>query len=93
MSRDELMAVVERVRSDTELQARFAQVGDADGVVALLEELGVQATIEDVKQAVADMPLSEEELGDVAGGFSNGPFNNWLQDGFHQAWQDHDQNR
>jgi predicted ribosomally synthesized peptide with nif11-like leader len=68
MSRDDLMAVVERVRNDTELQERFAQVGDDDGLVALLAELGVQATIDDVKQTIADMPLTDDELAGVAGG-------------------------
>jgi predicted ribosomally synthesized peptide with nif11-like leader len=65
---DELMAAVERVRSDSELRERFAQVGDDDGLLALLKELGVEATIDDVRQTIADMPLSEEELADVDGG-------------------------
>lgn len=62
------MAVVERVRNDPELQARFAEVGDDDGLVALLEELGVQATIDEVRQTIEETPLTEDDLAGVAGG-------------------------
>jgi predicted ribosomally synthesized peptide with nif11-like leader len=68
MSRDDLMAVVERVRNDPELQARFAEVGDDDGLVALLEDLGVQATIDEVRQTIEEIPLTEDDLAGVAGG-------------------------
>ena len=62
------MALVERVQNDPDLRARFASVSNEEGLLALLAEFGVQATIDDVKHTIAELPLSEEELAGVAGG-------------------------
>ena len=65
MSEEQLMAFLEKVKSDSDLKAQLKAAADLDNVVAIAKVAGFSIFADDLK--TAQSKLSDEEL-EVAGG-------------------------
>lgn len=73
MSSDSAVAFVERIRSDSEFQAKLADAQGPAERVALAREAGFDVSTEDIgaiRSTLGIEELSDEELERVAGGMS-----------------------
>ena len=73
MSEEQLKAFLEKVKSDTELQDKLNGAADSDAVVKIAKEAGFSITAEEtvswfLSMQSATVELSDEELGNAAGG-------------------------
>ena len=69
MSEEQLNAFLEKVKGDTTLQEKLNGAADADAVVEIAKEAGFSITSEDIQpMQSATVELSDEELGNAAGG-------------------------
>ena len=59
-------AFLEKVKGDTSLQVKLKAAADSDAVLANVKDAGFMFSVDDLKNAQAE--LSEEELEGVAGG-------------------------
>ena len=59
-------AFLEKVKGDTSLQVKLKAAADSDAVLAIAKDAGFMFSVDDLKNAQAE--LSEEELEGVAGG-------------------------
>lgn len=66
MSKEQLMAFLEKVKTDSSLQEKLKGVADADAALAIAKEAGFMISAEDLKNAQSE--ISDEELKGVAGG-------------------------
>ena len=66
MSEEQLKAFLEKVKADTSLQEQLKAAADTDAVLAIAKDAGFIFSVDDLKNAQAE--LSEEELEGVAGG-------------------------
>ena len=67
MSKEQLNAFLEKVKSDTELQKKLKAATDAEATVEIAKEAGFSITAEDI-QSMQSEELSDEELEGAAGG-------------------------
>ena len=74
MSKKQLKAFLEKVKSDSSLQEKLKAASDADAVVSITKEEGFSISIDDIKAQQSE--LSDEELEGVAGGFDWGNIGN-----------------
>ena len=69
MSEEQLNAFLEKVKGDTTLQEKLNGAADSDAVVEIAKEAGFSITAEDFQSMQsATVELSDEELGNAAGG-------------------------
>jgi predicted ribosomally synthesized peptide with nif11-like leader len=68
MSEEQLKAFWEAVQADAGLQEKLSAFKDADAIVAIAKAAGFEISVEEVARAQAE--LSDEQLTDVAGGFT-----------------------
>jgi predicted ribosomally synthesized peptide with nif11-like leader len=74
MSEEQLKVFLEAVKADAGLQEKLTAAADADAVVAIAKEVGFMISTDELQRAqVVGEELSDEELGDVAGGWGIGP--------------------
>jgi predicted ribosomally synthesized peptide with nif11-like leader len=66
MSEEQLKALLEKVKGDSNLQEKLKAAVDADAVTAIAKEAGFSISADDLKNAQSE--LSDEELEGVAGG-------------------------
>ena len=66
MSEEQLKAFLEKLKGDTNLQAKLKAAADSDAVLAIAKEAGFSISADDLKNAQSE--ISEEELEGVAGG-------------------------
>ena len=66
MSKEQLLAFLEKVKTDTSLQEKLKAAADANAVVEIAKEAGFSISADDITQAQSE--LSEQELEGVAGG-------------------------
>ena len=74
MAEGHLKAFLKAVKADAGLQEQMKAARDADDVVVIAKATGFVNSVEELKRAqseVSEKELSDEELGGVAGGFSN----------------------
>jgi predicted ribosomally synthesized peptide with nif11-like leader len=74
MSEEQLKAFLEAVKADAGLQEKLNAAADADAIVAIAKEVGFMISTDELQRAprrweVTGEELSDEELGDVAGGY------------------------
>ena len=62
----QFQAFLEKVKGDTSLQVKLKAAADSDAVLAIAKDAGFMFSVDDLKNAQAE--LSEEELEGVAGG-------------------------
>ena len=73
MSEEQLKVFLEAVKADAGLQEKLTAAADADAVVAIAKEVGFMISTDELQRAqVVGEELSDEELGDVAGGWGIG---------------------
>lgn len=72
MAQDGIEQLVEKLKADSELSARFRSAQDGESFAALVAESGVEVTWEEVAPylAVESSELSEAEMDSVAGGIT-----------------------
>ena len=70
MSKENLEQFMKQVADSEDLQAKIGEEITGDALVALGAAHGCEFSIEDVQ---GDAELSDEQLGEVAGGISNSP--------------------
>ncbi len=68
MSKEQLTVLIERINSDADLQAKFKGVSSTDEFNALVAELGVETSADDLIALVSEAELGEAELAGVSGG-------------------------
>ena len=69
MSEEQLKAFLEKVKADTTFKEKLNRAADADAVVEIAKEAGFSITSEDIQSMQsATVELSDEELGNAAGG-------------------------
>ena len=66
MSKEQLLAFIEKVKTDTSLQEQLKAASDENAVVAIAKAAGFVISAEELKMAQAE--VSDEELEGVAGG-------------------------
>lgn len=66
MSDEQLKAFVEKVKADAGLQEQLKAAADVNAVVAIAKDAGYPISVDDLKQAQAE--VSDKELEGVAGG-------------------------
>ena len=69
MTEEQLNAFLEKVKSDTELQEKLKAAASPDAAVEIAKDAGFVITAEDFQSMQsATVELSDEELGNAAGG-------------------------
>ena len=69
MSEEQLKAFLEKVKADTTFKEKLNRAADADAVVEIAKEAGFSTTSEEIQpMQSATVELSDEELGNAAGG-------------------------
>jgi predicted ribosomally synthesized peptide with nif11-like leader len=68
MSKEQLTVLIERINSDADLQAKFKGVSSTEEFNALVAELGVETSADDLIALVSEAELGEAELAGVSGG-------------------------
>ena len=69
MSEEQLKAFLEKVKADTTFKEKLNRAADADAVVEIAKEAGFSITSEEIQpMQSATVELSDEELGNAAGG-------------------------
>ncbi len=76
MSEEQLKAFWEAVQADTSLQEKLRATTDPDSIASIAKEAGFEITADEVKEAQSE--LSEDQLGEVAGGLSYGCWWSWV---------------
>jgi predicted ribosomally synthesized peptide with nif11-like leader len=77
MSEEQLSALLAKLNDDAQLQERLKGAADRDAAAAMMKEAGFGALLDVSKedwlkyQANQTVELSDEELGNVSGGFLN----------------------
>ena len=66
MSEEQLKAFLEKVKADAGLQEKLKSAANVDAVVAIAKAAGFAISVDDLKQAQAE--VSDKELEGVAGG-------------------------
>ena len=71
MSEEQLKALIEKVKSDTELRSKLEAAESADAAIAIAKAAGFAITADDI-QSMQSKPteLSDEELERAAGGLN-----------------------
>ena len=69
MSKEQLKAFLEKVKTDTSLQEKLKAASDADAVVAIAKAAGFVISAEELKRAQSE--ISDEELEGAAGGIGD----------------------
>lgn len=58
--------LIEKMKSDGDFRKKVMQVDDVDARMQLINDEGYSCTLEEIKEA--SEPLSDDDLGEVAGG-------------------------
>ena len=74
MSIESARAYVERMREDEEFRQRVEKATESEEKKKIILEAGLDFTQEELKQAAEEIPLSDDELETVAGGYG------WVKD-------------
>ena len=73
MSEEQLKALIEKVKSDTELRSKLEAAESADAAIEIVKDAGFSITAEDIQSMQsATVELSDEELEGAAGGLRHG---------------------
>ena len=71
MSKEQLKAFLEKVKSDSSLQEKLKAAGSPEAVVEIAKAAGFAITAEDIQSMQsATVELSDEELEGAAGGYA-----------------------
>lgn len=75
MSEEQLTALLAKLQDDASLKEKFQGAADLDAAVAMAQEAGFDVSKEDwlKRQAQQTLDLSDDELGNVAGGAATVP--------------------
>ena len=69
MSEEQLKALIEKVKSDTELRSKLEAAESADAAIEIVKDAGFSITAEDIQSMQsATVELSDEQLDGAAGG-------------------------
>ena len=68
MSKDQLSALLLRVKEDKEFAEKLKNAGDLDAAQVIAQEAGFDVTKEDWLSYKEEMELSDEDLEGIAGG-------------------------
>ena len=69
MSEEQLKALIEKAKNDTELLEQLKTADSTETVIGMAKEAGFSITADDLKP-LEELELSDEELEGVSGGFS-----------------------
>ena len=69
MSKEQLKAFLEKVKSDTSLQEKLKAAADANAVAAIAENAGYKISSEVIEKSMSE--LTDKELEGLAGGVIN----------------------
>lgn len=73
MPNERLEALLAKYGEDEEFAARIDAAADADAVVAVAAEYGIDVETADLATAAAELKLGDAELESIAGGYSCSP--------------------